>query len=74
MTFLQTPRDSVIAQAWDIRTLEPPRLTFWSLAEDLQWEVRQLRALQLGLGTSVGFLILRALQRIAYNSGWSQGG
>lgn len=73
MTFLQTPQDSRMAQAWDVRTLEPPRLSLHSLAQDLSWEVRQLRASQLTIRTSLGFLILRVLQRIAYNAGWSMG-
>jgi len=74
VTFLHVPQDSVLAQAWDIRSLEPPRLTLRSLMQDLSWEVRQLRASRPGSGTWLAFLFLRALQRIAYNAGWSKGG
>ncbi len=73
MTFLHLRHHEVGALRWGFDTLRPPGLTPGNLARDLLWELGQCRAARLALPSVAGFLLLRILQRIAYNLGWWEG-
>lgn len=79
MTFIDTaglpgPSDhEVRAVVWGYDTLRPPRLTPVGIVRDLMWELHRFRAAHLGVRTACAFLILRVLQRVAYNIGWWMG-
>ncbi|MDG6987524.1 MAG: hypothetical protein JRN71_07150 [Nitrososphaerota archaeon] len=73
MTYIHLREHEVGAITWGYNTLRPPRITPVSLAKDLLWEMHQYRAAKLNLATSMVFLGLRILQRVAYNLGWGSG-
>lgn len=54
--------------------LEPPRATPLTLWRDLLWHWRVYRMDGLPLTTRLAFLVLRVVQRLAYNRGWRRGG
>ena len=70
MTYIHLRGHEVGAITWGYDTLRPPRITPVSLAQDLIWEIRWYRAAKLDFATSMEFLGLRVLQRVAYNLGW----
>lgn len=79
MTYIETVERSgatdheVRAAVWGYNTLRPPRLTPVGIVRDLMWELHRFRAARLGVRTTCAFLILRVLQRVAYNAGWRMG-
>lgn len=54
--------------------MEPPRATPLTLWRDLLWHWRVYRMDGLPLTTRLAFLVLRVVQRLAYNRGWRRGG
>jgi hypothetical protein len=73
MTYIHLREHEVGSITWGYDTLKPPRITPVSLANDLLWEMRQYRAAKIDFVTSMKFLGLRVLQRVAYNLGWRSG-
>lgn len=53
--------------------LDPPAATPRQLWRDLRWHARLYRLDGLERRTRWGFLVLRVLQRLAYNLGWRRG-
>lgn len=54
--------------------LDPPPATPCTIARDLRWHRKLYRLDALSWRTQLGFLVLRVVQRIAYNLGWWFGG
>lgn len=53
--------------------LDPPSHSPSAIWEDLRWHARIYQMEGLGPGTRLGFLVLRVVQRLAYNLGWHEG-
>ncbi len=73
MTFLHVHQHEIGAVTWGYDTMRPPRVTPGNMARDLLWEIGRCRAARLPMATVAGFLVLRILQRVAYNTGWREG-
>lgn len=53
--------------------LDPPSHSLGAIWEDLRWHARIYRMEGLDRRTRLGFLALRVVQRLAYNTGWYEG-
>ena len=54
--------------------LDPPSATPSAIWQDNRWHDRIYRMEGLDRRTRLGFLALRVVQRLAYNTGWYAGG
>lgn len=59
----------ITAPEWSFNTLRPP-LRFGEVLWDLRYQWRGYCGRCLPLARRVGFLLLRVIQRVAYNWGW----
>ena len=59
---------------WSYDTLKPPKLNLRNMARDLKWHLWLYKKASLPYKIVVMFVVLRILQRVAYNIGWRKGG
>ena len=74
MTHIHIAESSEVnSPEWSYQTLRPPAITIQNMARDLAWHLRLYKVDRLPSSVILQFLLLRVVQRVAYNMGWRKG-